>query len=136
MSKKPNFQDIHPLDEIKETEYTSKVKEAIDKEIAESIDDLLFETNEQIAIKSIYTDKDIDGLQHLDDKPGITPYTRGPYPTMYVDRPWTVRQYAGFSTAEESNAFYRRNLAGPKRACRLLLIWRHIAAMILITHEW
>ena len=111
MSKKPNFQDIHPLDEIKETEYTSKVKEAIDKEIAESIDDLLFETNEQIAIKSIYTDKDIDGLQHLDDKPGITPYTRGPYPTMYVGRPWTVRQYAGFSTAEESNAFYRRNLA-------------------------
>ena len=47
----------------------------------------------------------------LNDKPGLPPYTRGPYPTMYVNRPWTVRQYAGFSTAEESNAFYRRNLA-------------------------
>ncbi|MFK4997705.1 methylmalonyl-CoA mutase family protein [Bacillus sp. N9] len=50
-------------------------------------------------------------MTHLDDFPGFAPFTRGPYPTMYVNRPWTVRQYAGFSTAEESNAFYRRNLA-------------------------
>nr|WP_038541762.1 methylmalonyl-CoA mutase [Neobacillus sedimentimangrovi] len=86
-------------------------KEKVDKEIAASIDELLFETNEQIKLKPLYTKKDRDGLEHLDHIPGLPPYTRGPYPTMYVNRPWTVRQYAGFSTAEESNAFYRRNLA-------------------------
>ncbi|MCD4839610.1 methylmalonyl-CoA mutase [Neobacillus sedimentimangrovi] len=86
-------------------------KEKVDKEIAASIDELLFETNEQIKLKPLYTKKDRDGLEHLDHVPGLPPYTRGPYPTMYVNRPWTVRQYAGFSTAEESNAFYRRNLA-------------------------
>ena len=70
-----------------------------------------FITNEGISVKSMYTSEDIDGIQHVKDMPGIAPNTRGPYPTMYVSRPWTVRQYAGFSTAEESNAFYRRNLA-------------------------
>ncbi|WP_312471937.1 methylmalonyl-CoA mutase [Neobacillus sp.] len=82
-----------------------------EKEIDGSIDDLLFETNEQIFLKPLYTKEDREELEHLDDLPGLPPYTRGPYPTMYVNRPWTVRQYAGFSTAEESNAFYRRNLA-------------------------
>ncbi|WP_461611397.1 methylmalonyl-CoA mutase [Cytobacillus kochii] len=71
----------------------------------------LFETNESINIKSVYCHNDLTSMEHLDDMPGIAPYTRGPYSTMYVNRPWTVRQYAGFSTAEESNAFYRRNLA-------------------------
>ncbi|KZE40160.1 methylmalonyl-CoA mutase [Bhargavaea cecembensis] len=69
------------------------------------------EAYEGIGILPSYTGKDLDGLRHLSDMPGIAPNTRGPYPTMYVSRPWTVRQYAGFSTAEESNAFYRRNLA-------------------------
>lgn len=69
------------------------------------------ESYEGIGILPSYTGKDLDGLGHLSDMPGIAPNTRGPYPTMYVSRPWTVRQYAGFSTAEESNAFYRRNLA-------------------------
>ena len=59
----------------------------------------------------LYTEQDIKNIRHLHDMPGIPPYTRGPYPTMYVNKPWTIRQYAGFSTAEESNAFYRRNLA-------------------------
>ena len=68
-------------------------------------------TNEGIDIKRMYTKEDIKDVEHLNDYPGIAPNTRGPYPTMYVARPWTVRQYAGFSTAEESNAFYRRNLA-------------------------
>lgn len=68
-------------------------------------------TNEGIMVKPFYTQADCEGLDHLGDFPGIAPNTRGPYPTMYVARPWTVRQYAGFSTAEESNAFYRRNLA-------------------------
>ncbi|WP_039043856.1 methylmalonyl-CoA mutase [Sporosarcina sp. ZBG7A] len=70
-----------------------------------------FLTNEGIQVKPFYTSEDSKGLDHLGDFPGIAPNTRGPYPTMYVARPWTVRQYAGFSTAEESNAFYRRNLA-------------------------
>ncbi|WP_420846087.1 methylmalonyl-CoA mutase [Neobacillus notoginsengisoli] len=86
-------------------------KAQIGKLDEEKIEDLLFETNEGISLKPVYTEKDLEGLEHLDDKPGLPPFTRGPYPTMYVNRPWTVRQYAGFSTAEESNAFYRRNLA-------------------------
>lgn len=70
-----------------------------------------FSTNEGITLSSRNTKEDVQTLSHMADFPGIAPNTRGPYPTMYVSRPWTVRQYAGFSTAEESNAFYRRNLA-------------------------
>jgi methylmalonyl-CoA mutase len=74
-----------------------------------------WQSPEQIEIKSIYTADDIKNLRHLDYTAGIAPYLRGPYSSMYVKRPWTIRQYAGFSTAEESNAFYRRNLkAGQK----------------------
>jgi methylmalonyl-CoA mutase len=68
-------------------------------------------TNEQIPVKALYTERDIEGIEHLGFSAGLAPNLRGPYPTMYVQRPWTIRQYAGFSTAEESNAFYRRNLA-------------------------
>ncbi|PPA71349.1 methylmalonyl-CoA mutase [Jeotgalibacillus proteolyticus] len=68
------------------------------------------QTNEEIPVKAYYSKKDIASLKHVNDLPGLPPFTRGPYPSMYVNRPWTVRQYAGFSTAEESNAFYRRNL--------------------------
>jgi methylmalonyl-CoA mutase len=70
-----------------------------------------WQTPEGIAVKPIYGASDLDGLDFLDGMPGVPPYLRGPYPTMYVQRPWTVRQYSGFSTAEDSNAFYRRNLA-------------------------
>ena len=70
-----------------------------------------WQTPEGIAIKPAYGARDLDGLPSLDTYPGAAPYLRGPYPTMYVQRPWTIRQYAGFSTAEDSNAFYRRNLA-------------------------
>ena len=70
-----------------------------------------FMTNEGIEVNSVYNAKDIESAKHINDVAGVAPNTRGPYPTMYVARPWTVRQYAGFSTAEESNAFYRRNLA-------------------------
>ncbi len=75
------------------------------------VEDLTTTTPEQISIKPLYTGDDLDGLDHLDSLPGSPPYLRGPRATMYTNRPWTVRQYAGFSTAEESNAFYRRNLA-------------------------
>jgi methylmalonyl-CoA mutase len=68
-------------------------------------------TPEQVPVKPLYTAADLDEVDHLDALPGVPPFLRGPYPTMYVLRPWTVRQYAGFSTAKDSNAFYRRNLA-------------------------
>jgi len=72
-------------------------------------------STEHIPIKSFYSARDLQGLEHLDYAAGIPPYLRGPYSTMYVMQPWTIRQYAGFSTAEESNAFYRRNLAAGQK---------------------
>src|SRR5262252_8360228 len=72
-------------------------------------------TPEGILVKPVYGPDDLAGLDFLDGYPGIAPYLRGPYPTMYVTQPWTVRQYAGFSTAEDSNAFYRRNLAAGQK---------------------
>ena len=72
-------------------------------------------TNELIDIKSAYSGQDTKGMSHLDFFPGIPPFLRGPYATMYLTRPWTIRQYAGFSTAEESNAFYQRNLAAGQK---------------------
>jgi methylmalonyl-CoA mutase len=72
-------------------------------------------TPEGIAVKPLYGADDLAGLDFLDTYPGIAPYLRGPYPTMYVTQPWTIRQYAGFSTAEDSNAFYRRNLAAGQK---------------------
>ncbi len=72
-------------------------------------------TPEGIAVKPVYTGADIAGLSFVDGYPGIAPYLRGPYPTMYVTQPWTIRQYAGFSTAEDSNAFYRRNIAAGQK---------------------
>ena len=94
--KKPDFNAIQP--EFV-TENDTFMKENI------------VETNEGISIQNVYESTDVENVEHLDDYPGVAPNTRGPYPTMYVARPWTIRQYAGFSTAEESNAFYRRNLA-------------------------
>ena len=72
-------------------------------------------TPEGIPVKPSYGERDLAGLDFLDTWPGIAPYLRGPYPTMYVNQPWTIRQYAGFSTAEDSNAFYRRNLAAGQK---------------------
>jgi len=94
--KKPDFSSISPK--------TTAILEARKQKD-------VVETNEGITLKNVYEKEDLTGLEHINDYPGVAPNTRGPYPTMYVTRPWTVRQYAGFSTAEESNAFYRRNLA-------------------------
>ncbi|HEY8525550.1 MAG TPA: methylmalonyl-CoA mutase [Acidimicrobiales bacterium] len=74
-------------------------------------DTLTWHTPEGIDVKPLYTAADLEGLDHVDSLPGLPPFVRGPRATMYANRPWTIRQYAGFSTAEESNAFYRRNLA-------------------------
>ena len=76
-----------------------------------TLDDLTWHTPEDIAVKPLYTMEDLDGLQYINTMPGMSPYIRGPQATMYAGRPWTIRQYAGFSTAEESNAFYRKALA-------------------------
>lgn len=94
---KPNFQKIN----IQQ----SSVSVIVNK------NDESWLTSEQINIKNLYTQSDIENLEHLEYAAGLPPYLRGPYSTMYVMKPWTIRQYAGFSTAEESNAFYRRNLA-------------------------
>ncbi len=77
--------------------------------------DKTYTTPEQIELKPFYTKADLKGIEHLNYAAGIPPFLRGPYSTMYVMRPWTIRQYAGFSTAEESNAFYRRNLAAGQK---------------------
>ncbi|HKM12234.1 MAG TPA: methylmalonyl-CoA mutase [Bacteroidales bacterium] len=98
---RPNFKDI---------KYTGSSAECCIKEHITS-----WNTPEKIEVKSIYTEKDLEGMEHLGYAAGIPPYLRGPYSTMYVMRPWTIRQYAGFSTAEESNAFYRRNLAAGQK---------------------
>ena len=75
-------------------------------------DSLIWDTPEGLQVKSLYTAEDLDSLQYTDTLPGFSPFTRGVKATMYSNRPWTIRQYAGFATAEESNAFYKRNLAG------------------------
>ena len=77
-----------------------------------ALEDYVWQTPEGIGVKPLYTAEDLDGLAHLDSLPGFPPYVRGPRATMYAGRPWTLRQYAGYSTAEESNAFYRKNLEG------------------------
>src|SRR5690606_28698373 len=80
---------------------------------------LTWHTPEDIAVKPLYTEDDLTEVAHLSGDqphlPGLEPFVRGPRATMYANRPWTIRQYAGFSTAEESNAFYRRNLAGGQK---------------------
>ena len=93
-------------------EYKSVAAECCAKKTAPKEDWL---TAERIPVKADYTACDLEGMEHLNYAAGIAPFLRGPYSTMYVMRPWTIRQYAGFSTAEESNAFYRRNLAAGQK---------------------
>ncbi|MFN3261455.1 MAG: methylmalonyl-CoA mutase [Pikeienuella sp.] len=86
-----------------------------EKELKRSPDALVWETPEGIPVKPLYTEADLEGLGHLGSVPGHAPFVRGPKATMYAGRPWTIRQYAGFSTAEESNAFYRKALAAGQK---------------------
>ncbi len=99
---RPNFKYI---------KYTGKAAECC----GNCSDQSLWTTPEQISVKGIYTADDLAGMEHLNYAAGVAPFLRGPYSTMYVQKPWTIRQYAGFSTAEESNAFYRRNLAAGQK---------------------
>ncbi|ASY65374.1 Methylmalonyl-CoA mutase (plasmid) [Sinorhizobium sojae CCBAU 05684] len=94
------------------TEKTIKDWEALaEKELKASPEKIVWQTPEGIAVKPLYMREDLANLAHLDSLPGLEPFVRGPRATMYAGRPWTIRQYAGFSTAEESNTFYRKNLA-------------------------
>ncbi|TDQ54953.1 methylmalonyl-CoA mutase [Actinorugispora endophytica] len=90
-------------------------REALAEATGKGPDALVWETPEGIGVKPLYTRADRDGLDFVGTYPGLAPFLRGPYPTMYVNQPWTIRQYAGFSTAQESNAFYRRNLAAGQK---------------------
>ncbi len=114
MSKNPDFTKIAFSSDAKKMSL-KEWQAQLEKKTGKSIDDLMFDTMEQIALKPLYTKEDYEGMEHLGFTAGIAPNLRGPYATMYVVRPWTVRQYAGFSTAEESNAFYRRNLAAGQK---------------------
>ncbi len=98
---KPNFKDIKLFDFPIATENQENNEKWL--------------TSEQIEVKSLYTKKDWENIEHLDYAAGVQPFLRGPYSTMYINQPWTIRQYAGFSTAEESNAFYRRNIAAGQK---------------------
>ncbi|HET6502326.1 MAG TPA: methylmalonyl-CoA mutase [Amycolatopsis sp.] len=89
--------------------------EALHAATGKGADALTWETPEGIGVKPLYTAEDLSDVDFLGTYPGLAPFVRGPYPTMYVNQPWTVRQYAGFSTAQESNAFYRRNLAAGQK---------------------
>jgi len=107
---KPNFNNVE-LKFKKGNKSYSDWKTEFEKSLGKSYEDAIFQTMEQIPVAPLYTKNDIKNTEHLEYMSGLPPFLRGPYSTMYVARPWTVRQYAGFSTAEESNAFYRRNLA-------------------------
>lgn len=101
---RPDFSTIDYLPDVTSAEYPSQ-----------SSEDQSWHTPENITVKSLYEKEDVEALHHLDFAAGIPPYLRGPYASMYAVRPWTIRQYSGFSTAEESNAFYRRNLAAGQK---------------------
>jgi methylmalonyl-CoA mutase len=101
MSDKPGIKD---WEELATKQLRGKPLESLD-----------WETPEGIKVKPLYTAEDLENLEHIDSLPGFAPYVRGPMATMYAGRPWTIRQYAGFSTAKESNAFYRRNIAAGQK---------------------
>jgi len=115
MSRLPDFSQL-PLKAEKESHpVTANWEAAFRAEAGQDPADCTWLTNEQIVVNPLYGPEDAAGLEHTKFTAGLPPFLRGPYATMYVTRPWTVRQYAGFSTAEESNAFYRRNLAAGQK---------------------
>lgn len=113
----PDFStvDLGTPDEMSGAAGVAAWTEALQSATGKDALDLVWDTPEGIGVKPLYGPEDLAGLDFLGTYPGIAPYLRGPYPTMYVNQPWTIRQYAGFSTAEESNAFYRRNLAAGQK---------------------
>ncbi|HKZ95436.1 MAG TPA: methylmalonyl-CoA mutase, partial [Hyphomicrobiaceae bacterium] len=114
MTRIPDFTKVK-LDGARKSNGVAYNGEALDRRGKPQDGGGTWTTPEGIALKPVYTSADTAGLDFLDTLPGIAPFVRGPYPTMYVTQPWTIRQYAGFSTAEDSNAFYRRNIAAGQK---------------------
>ena len=114
MAKNPDFTKLDYQAEYPQQDY-GPWKADLEEKSGKSVVYFVWHTTEQIDVRPLYTAEDLEGMSHLGFSAGVAPFLRGPYPAMYVQRPWTVRQYAGFSTAEESNAFYRRNLAGGQK---------------------
>jgi len=108
---RPDFSKVNPKN-IKKNRKSVSLKDVVSNVSANETHWL---TAEQISVKPVYNKEDLAGMEHLNYAAGLPPFLRGPYSTMYVQKPWTIRQYAGFSTAEESNAFYRRNLAAGQK---------------------
>jgi methylmalonyl-CoA mutase len=115
MGRIPNYKDVEWSSPPADGPATPSLSAPNASSAAPDAEQPLWLTPEGVAVRSLYTAADREGLDFLDAYPGTAPYLRGPYPTMYVEQPWTIRQYAGFSTAEESNAFYRRNLAAGQK---------------------
>ena len=115
MQAKPDFSRMAFSPSPKAPDSLEAWRARVERETGKPFDALFHRTMEQIDVAPLYTESDYEGMTHLPYMAGLPPFLRGPYPTMYVTRPWTVRQYAGFSTAEESNAFYRRNLAAGQK---------------------
>jgi methylmalonyl-CoA mutase len=115
MSNIPNFANVALDTSGLNKEQAGDWKKRLEGETGKKLDDLTWNTPEGIGVKPLYSAEDLNGLDSLDSVPGFAPFKRGPYNSMYTTRPWTIRQYAGFSTAEESNAFYRRNLAAGQK---------------------
>ncbi|MGY1641549.1 methylmalonyl-CoA mutase [Geodermatophilus sp. SYSU D00703] len=114
MSGIPDFGGVElgrPAGGVTADDWVKRFEETTGRSVA----DATWETPEGIAVPPLYTPADLEGLDFLSTLPGLPPFLRGPYPTMYTTQPWTIRQYAGFSTAAESNAFYRRNLAAGQK---------------------
>ncbi|MFO1074585.1 MAG: methylmalonyl-CoA mutase, partial [Geminicoccaceae bacterium] len=114
MTRIPSFADIDlgtPTAEVRPERWA----QAFAQMSGHTPEEALWTTPEQVAVRPLYTAEDTAGLDFLATRPGLPPFLRGPYPTMYTTQPWTIRQYAGFSTAEDSNAFYRRNLAAGQK---------------------
>ena len=114
MTTIPDFGDVElgrPASTASADEWAKAFKETTSRGVEEAA----WETPEGIAVPPLFTPADLEGLDFLETLPGLPPFLRGPYPTMYTTQPWTVRQYAGFSTASASNAFYRRNLAAGQK---------------------
>jgi len=112
--KRPDFTNIKLQSDYQKQGYDSWKKD-LEAKTGKPAGEYVWKTLEHIDVNTLYTADDLQEMEHLDFVAGIPPYLRGPYPAMYAVRPWTIRQYAGFSTAEESNAFYRRNLAGGQK---------------------
>ncbi len=111
---RPDFKNIE-FKKGSASSFDAYKEKVASKQNENNFEKLAWETPEHIMVNPVYGSDALEGMEHLEYSAGLPPYLRGPYSTMYVMRPWTVRQYAGFSTAEESNAFYRRNLAAGQK---------------------